>query len=174
MLKIIVRVLWIYRMLNFYKVRFVRLLDYFTSHTYSDLIDIERTEPTNSNCVTIATVEKRMVYPEKIILDKVIGKIPAHSMSSWCSEPLEGNSNNIDISSDGTLNNKKCNNKHYDREDKITSSSSNTNSSSSSSQTIKASKTAVNRDPKYDCVCMRTLFTVFQKMFIRAYNQLIV
>lgn len=73
-----------------------------------------------------------MVYPEKLILDQVIGKTPAHSMSSWCSEPLESNSNNIDVNV-GTLNNSNnCNNKYNGKQDGITSSS---NASSSSSQT---------------------------------------
>ncbi|XP_023313009.1 cyclic nucleotide-gated cation channel beta-1 [Anoplophora glabripennis] len=73
-----------------------------------------------------------MVYPEKLILDQVIGKTSAHSMSSWCSEPLESNSNNIDVTVGSSNNSNNYNN--YNKQDGITSSS-NTNSSSSSSQT---------------------------------------
>lgn len=40
---------------------------------------------------------QRMVYPEKLNLDQVVGKSPAQSSSSWCSEPLERNSNNINL-----------------------------------------------------------------------------
>lgn len=40
--------------------------------------------------------KKRMVYPEQLILDQVVNKT-VQNASSWCSEPLEKNSNNIFI-----------------------------------------------------------------------------
>lgn len=51
---------------------------------------------------------QRMVYPEKLNLDQVVGKSSAQTTSSWCSEPLESNSNNINLPQ---LLKNNCNNK---------------------------------------------------------------
>ncbi|KAJ8979369.1 hypothetical protein NQ317_002958, partial [Molorchus minor] len=75
----------------------------------------------------------RMVYPEKLVLDQVTGKNSAHSMSSWCSEPMERISNNIDFSG-GTLNNSnKCTGASSNGQ--VRSGFPNSNSNDSSSQT---------------------------------------
>ncbi|KAJ8950516.1 hypothetical protein NQ318_015260 [Aromia moschata] len=92
--------------------------------------------------VTIVTVRfflhfffQRMVYPEKLILDQVIGKNPAHSMSSWCSEPLERNSNNIDVGEGRTNNVNSYKSSKNSNNEKISTASSNSNSNGTSSQT---------------------------------------
>ncbi|XP_074040685.1 cyclic nucleotide-gated ion channel subunit B isoform X2 [Leptinotarsa decemlineata] len=53
----------------------------------------------------------RMVYPEQLNLDQIVGK-SAQNASSWCSEPLEENSNNINVSEE--LKNRKCRNNTAD------------------------------------------------------------
>ncbi|KAG5868023.1 hypothetical protein JTB14_032328 [Gonioctena quinquepunctata] len=59
--------------------------------------------------------KKRMVYPEQLNLDQIVGK-SAQNSPSWCSEPLEENSNNVNVSDEvkngGTCNKTACDSKH--------------------------------------------------------------
>ncbi|XP_072382238.1 cyclic nucleotide-gated channel beta-1 isoform X1 [Diabrotica undecimpunctata] len=58
--------------------------------------------------------KKRMVYPEQLNLDQVVHK-SAQKASSWCSEPLEETSNNVNVhetQTNGSVN-EKVNNSSY-------------------------------------------------------------